>query len=101
MKSDGELWALLFFDNAHAKEDLKIVWKLTGGEGPLSVQAALDDGATAAPIWGPESHGSSNWDRPGEEWGTGFNLPSPGCWTITVTRGESMGEIRLDVLPSQ
>jgi hypothetical protein len=99
MHSDGELWALLFFGEAHVQEELKIVWRLTGGEGPVTVQAALDDGTTAAPIWGPEFHESSTWERPGDEWGTGFNFPQPGCWTLTVTRGDAAGEIRLDVLP--
>jgi hypothetical protein len=29
MKSDGELWALLFFDTAHVNEELKFVWRIT------------------------------------------------------------------------
>jgi hypothetical protein len=98
MKSNGEIWALLFFDKAYAKKDEKIVWKITGTGKQFDIQAQHKDGTIIHPIWGPEYHVSSNWDRPGNEWGTGFNFPEPGCWTLTVTLGETIGEIRLDVL---
>ena|GEM_PF-797195 len=99
MKSDGEVWALLFFEEAHAKEDLKIVWRITGGGKEIIAQAQNENGTIIQPIWGPEFHESSNWERPGMEWGTGFNLPEPGCWTLTLTLGETKGEIVLDVSP--
>lgn len=98
MHSDGEMWALLFFDEAHAKTDEKIVWRITGEGMQLDAQARNEDGILIRPIWGPENHAGSNWDHPGDEWGTGFNFPDPGCWTITVTRGTTTGEIRLNVL---
>lgn len=98
MKADGEMWALLFFDKAHAKEDLKIVWKITGSDEKFTVQARNDAGTVIFPIWGPEDHGGSNWQRPGHEWGTGFNFPEPGCWTLTAVRGAVIGEISLDIL---
>ncbi len=96
-KSAVEIWALLFFDQTQARQDAKIVWRVTG-TGQLTVQAQQEDGTIIQPIWGPEYHGGSNWDRPGDEWGTGFNFPEPGCWTLTVTRGEATGEIRLEVV---
>jgi hypothetical protein len=98
MNSAGELWALLFFDKAHAKQDLKIVWRMTGSSEQFSIQARHADGTVTSPSWGPEYHGSSNWERPGTEWGTGFNFPKPGCWTLTATRGSTLGEIYLEVL---
>ena len=98
MSTDGEMWALLFFDQAHAEEDLKIVWKMTGSGNQLTVQAVHEDGTIISPSWGPDQHEGSNWDHPGLEWGTGFNFPKPGCWTLTATRGTTSGEIRLDVL---
>ena len=91
------MWALLFFDEAHANEDLKIVWRITG-LGEFHAEAQNENGKVILPIWGPEFHVSSTWERPGEEWGTGFNFSEPGCWTITVTSGETTGEISLDVL---
>jgi hypothetical protein len=100
MKSDGELWALLFFDSATANQDLKFVWRITTtgtGQG-FHIEAKNENGKTILPIWGPEFHGGSNWNRPGEEWGTGFNFPEAGCWTITVTSGATIGEIYIDVL---
>lgn len=99
MSSDGEMWALLFFDKAHAKQDVKIVWRITGTGEQFIVQARHEDGTVISPIWGPEPHEGSTWNRPGAEWGTGFNFPKPGCWTLTATRDTTIGEIRLGVLP--
>jgi hypothetical protein len=99
MKSEGEIWALLFFETAHAKEDAKIVWRITGKGGTFEAQAQSEAGVVIQPIW-KDYHGDSNWQRPGQDWGTGFNFPAPGCWTITVTRGETTGTISLDVLAS-
>jgi hypothetical protein len=97
MKSEGEMWALLFFETAHTNEDEKIVWRITGESDGFQAQAESEDGTIIQPIW-VENHGGSNWQRPGQEWGTGFNFPTPECWTITVTRGETTGTISLDVL---
>jgi hypothetical protein len=101
MKTDGELWALLFFNEAHAKQDEKIVWRISGTGGNLTILARNEAGKVISPVWGPEYHGSSNWDRPGDEWGTGFNFPEAGCWTLTVTYGPTIGEISLDVLGAE
>ncbi|RPJ21214.1 MAG: hypothetical protein EHM33_26735 [Chloroflexi bacterium] len=100
MHSEGEIWALLFFGEAHANEDLKIVWRIDAPEPGTEVrfQAQNEEGTVVQPIWGPEYHPDSNWERPGTEWGTGFHFPEPGCWTITVTLGATEGEISLDVL---
>lgn len=99
MKSKGEMWALLFFETAHVGQDAKIVWRITGTDDQFSVQATHADGTSISPIWGPEAHGGSNWQRPGYEWGTGFNFPKSGCWTLAATRGDIKGEIYLEVLP--
>jgi len=97
MDSDGELWALLFFDKAQAGKELKIVWRMTGGGDLFRVQARHEDGTTISPSWGPEYHNSSSWQRPGLEWGTGFNFPRAGCWALTATLGPTVGRIFLDV----
>ena len=101
MKSAGELWALLFFDTAHVNEELKFVWRITftGTDQGFHAEARNENRTTILPVWGPDFHTSSSWQRPGKEWGTGFNFPTPGCWTITVTSGATKGEIYLDVLP--
>ena len=100
MKSEGELWALLFFDGATSNTDLKFAWRIaSSGAGiDFHAQAHNENGKIILPIWGPEYHGGSSWQRPGIEWGTGFNFPEPGCWTITITSGASTGEIYLDVM---
>lgn len=97
MQSDGEMWALLFFDQAQTNKDEKIVWRITGDGMDFSAVAHDESGTVIEPVWGPEYHGGSTWHRPGQEWGTGFNFPTPGCWTIRVARGTTVGEIRLAV----
>ena len=99
MHSGGEMWALLFFEKARANEDAKIVWRITGEGSGFEAQAQSEQGPIIQPIW-KTYHESSTWERPGREWGTGFNFPEPGCWTITVTHGETTGTISLDVLAS-
>jgi hypothetical protein len=83
----GEAWALLFNAHRHA-ERVKIVWRITGS-GPFRITAhnARFD-VPLAPVSGPTEHSSSNWNRPGDEWGTRFVFPHAGCWRIDVTRGE-------------
>lgn len=80
------------------QQEIKVVWRMTGS-GDLSINATGPDGKVLKPEWGPESHGSSNWDRPGDEWGTGWVFPSAGCWTINATRTNGSGYLVLRVGP--
>src|SRR5258708_30563050 len=74
MKSDGELWALLFFDAAHANEELKFVWRITftGAAAGFHAQAKNEYRTIIRPVWGLDFHTSSSRHRPGNECGTGF-----------------------------
>ncbi|OPG04226.1 hypothetical protein B1L11_38145 [Microbispora sp. GKU 823] len=93
----AEVWGLMFAPLPFsAGREVKIVWRMTG-EGPLRVTAALPDGTVARLTWGPEAHGGSTWHRPGQEWGTGFVFPKPGCWEITLTRDRGSGTVWLPV----
>ncbi|MEV0234202.1 hypothetical protein [Nonomuraea sp. NPDC050786] len=95
---NAELWGLLFAPGPPlaSGEEIKIVWRMTG-EGPLRVRASLADGTPAKLAWGPEEHSGSNWQRPGQEWGTGFVFPRPGCWKIELTRTRGSGYVWLSV----
>ncbi|MEO3790963.1 hypothetical protein ABGB14_12150 [Nonomuraea sp. B10E15] len=95
---DAELWGLLFVKKTplHHGDEIKIVWRMTG-EGPLRVKATLPGGAAATLVWGPEEHGGSTWRRPGQEWGTGFVFPEPGCWKVELTRTRGSGHVWLAV----
>ncbi|MEV4618769.1 hypothetical protein AB0J74_08715 [Asanoa sp. NPDC049573] len=102
MRGTGTLWALFFPIQGRsapmvAGEEVKIVWKI-GGTGDFTIKAVGPDGAEATPVWGPTGHGDSTWERPGSEYGTGFRLPAPGCWTFAAQRdsGEK-GEVRVTV----
>ena len=75
--------------------DIKIAWRMTG-KGDLNVDLIDPDGHPKALAWGPEAHGGSNYHRPGDEWGTGFELDQPGCWEIRMSRDASHASVWID-----
>ena len=92
---NAELWALLQ-GNLQAASMLKIVWRMTGN-GTFSLVALGPQGKRIVPSWGPEEHVSSNWNKPGDEWGVGFDFPIKGCWDIHATRGNAEGDVWLTI----
>ncbi|WP_422773250.1 hypothetical protein ACN28C_10180 [Plantactinospora sp. WMMC1484] len=96
----NSLWGLLFprgGPELRAGRDEKIVWRMTGS-GSFHIRATGPDGATVEPVWGPTAHGGSSWSRPGDEWGTGWNFPTAGCWTVRASRsGGATGTVVLRV----
>lgn len=92
--TNATLWALPFERMPFpAGETVKIVWRMTGS-GPLRLDAAGPAGTDPDALqWGPEPHPGSNWHRPGDEWGTGLRFAEPGCWRVTVRRGEGIGAV--------
>jgi hypothetical protein len=97
----GELWALPMGGDGpsiHAQQDVKIVWRMTGF-GDFQIVALGPAGARAPLLFGPDKHLSSNWQRPGEEWGTGFHFPVAGCWDLHATRDSLAGDVWLLVVP--
>ncbi|GHO45059.1 hypothetical protein [Ktedonospora formicarum] len=96
---NAELWALLMPTKPlplHAKQEVKIVWRMTG-TGEVHLKAYTPNGKSVEPVWGPEGHSGSNWNRPGDEWGTGFMFPTSGCWDIHVERTNAAGDVWLNV----
>ena len=47
--------------------------------------------------FGPEPHGGSTFDRPGDEWGTGFRFDQSGCRRIGLRRTGTSGTVWLRV----
>ncbi|MGI5147586.1 hypothetical protein ACQEVC_14620 [Plantactinospora sp. CA-294935] len=96
----NSFWGLLFprgGPGLRTGRDEKIVWRMTGS-GTFSIQATGPDGVTIEPLWGPTGHGGSTWTRPGDEWGTGWNFPVAGCWTVRASRsGGATGSALLRV----
>ena len=91
-----QLWALFFADMPiHPKQEIKIVWRMTGA-GDLHLVAVSPRGIRIPPDWTQE-HGGSNWQRPGQEWGSGITFPVAGCWDQHATRGTSSGDVWLVV----
>lgn len=75
----------------------KFVWRI-GGSGDLTVTVSKPDGTTTSLAWGPEYHSSSNYDRPGDEYGTGVVADQSGCWHLSFHRsGTGKADIWLDV----
>jgi hypothetical protein len=76
--------------------EIKIVWRVTG-DGDLAIEALGPGDTSINPDWGPAVHGGSNWERPGDEWGTGWTFPEVGCWTFEVHRGDSTAQLSVDI----
>jgi hypothetical protein len=91
----AELWGLVFAPvPLPVGEEVKIVWRMTG-DGPLRIGATRSDGTQARRTFGPEEHGGSTWDRPGQEWGTAFVLSKAGCWNFHLARTLGVGDVWL------
>jgi hypothetical protein len=67
------------------------------GSGALRVVAADAQGRQVEPTEGPTPHEGSQWNRPGDEWGTIFYFPDPGCWTIEAQRDSGSGRLVIEV----
>ena len=94
--SGVQLWALFFTEMpVHSRQEIKIVWRMTGA-GNLHLAAVGSGGRGLSPDW-VQTHGGSNWQRPGQEWGSGFTFPVAGCWDLHATRGASSGDVWLVV----
>jgi hypothetical protein len=92
------LWALFFpvGPSLTAGKEIKVVWRMTGS-GDLSISATGPGGAVVMPQWGPESHNGSSFHRPGDEWGTGWVFPVPGCWTVNARRTAGSASLTIRV----
>jgi len=88
----GDVWGP---GDIEPRRGTKVVWRATG-EGAFSVEARGPDGAVVSPFF-QERHGGSNWDRPGDEWGTGWEFPESGCWRFSVRRGNETAEIQIEI----
>jgi hypothetical protein len=97
--SEATLYGLMFTHRppVRAGDEVKIVWRMTG-RGDLSVRFVDPDGRERPLVFGPEPHGSSNYDRPGDEWGTGFLFDRVGCWQIHLERDVGVGDVWIDVV---
>jgi len=89
--AQDSLWALLFLREPRLGADVetKIVWRMTGS-GTFDIEATGPYGVVVEPIWGPDLHDGSSWNRPGDEWGTGWNFPTAGCWTVQADRSNGV-----------
>ena len=99
--TNATIYGLLFPTHegpVRAGDELKIVWRMTG-EGDLSVRYFAPDGRERVLVFGPEYHEGSTYDRPGDEWGTGFLFDTPGCWHIQLQRSVGSGDVWLPVTP--
>jgi hypothetical protein len=101
----GDLWAVELNPNLadpHAAvlrgvmgKPYKIVWRMEG-VGDATFTAIAPDGTRHPPVE-LRAHGGSNWNRPGDEWGSAFDFTQAGCWQIHVERANNSGDLWLRV----
>lgn len=68
---------------------VKAILRVTGS-GDLHLKLTGPDGEDRSLDWGPEPHVSSNYDRPGGEWGIGTSFDRSGCWKLSASRGSTL-----------
>ncbi len=96
----SELWALIQSTTGvppKAKSSVKIVWRMTGS-GIFSLVALNAQGKRLLPEQGPVVHQGSNWNRPGDEWGSIFTFATAGCWDLHASRGGASGDVWLNIV---
>jgi hypothetical protein len=94
------LWGLLMFPHAlpaRVGDQEKIVWRMTG-TGLLTLEAIGPGGTHYRLAWGPDFHQSSNWNKPGDEWGAGYVFTVPGCWDLRAGRGNATADVWIRVI---
>jgi hypothetical protein len=90
------LWVLFEGGVPPVKTDSKLIWRLgTGFHEPLHIDGLGPQGLLLLPLFLQE-HGGSNWNRPGNEWGTGFRFPVAGCWDLHVMGGTAVDRYFVD-----
>jgi hypothetical protein len=77
-------------------EQVKVVWRMTGA-GPLQLSAISPGGKRVALLFGPQLHISSDYDRPGQEWGSGYEFATSGCWHLHAARDDAKADVWLRV----
>jgi len=103
----GDLWAVGFWRNLTSRgrtipailervvgKPFKIVWRLRGS-GDASFTATAPDGAAHEPLELRFHPGGSNWNRPGDEWGSAFVFTMRGCWHFHAERSDNSGDVWL------
>jgi hypothetical protein len=68
------------------------------GEGDLEIAAQDPEETSHGPTQGPTPHSDSNFDRPGDEWGTFFRFPTSGCWQVIARRGATRATLTVRVV---
>lgn len=91
--TEGTVWAL--GGKANTREQFKLVLRMTGS-GELSAAAI---GPKERRIRADEvvPHPSSNFNRPGDEWGVFYSFDRPGCWQLVFERSNIRGLIDIAV----
>lgn len=88
-----DLWVLFLGGPPPVGQEGKIIWKVgMSFDEPVQVVALGPAGQRLQPLF-LQRHATSNWQRPGAEWGTGFTFPSSGCWDLHVTGGKTVGDV--------
>ena len=97
--TNAELWGLIMLTSGIpplANTEVKIVWRMTGSGG-FDIVASGPHGMKVPPSQGPTGHLGSNWNRPGNEWGTVFTFPVAGCWDLHATSANAFGDVWLKI----
>jgi hypothetical protein len=68
------------------------------GAGVPTLDAISPDGTHHRPIWGPAFHQGSNFNKPGDEWGSGYVFTASGCWDLRIIRKPAVADVWLQIV---
>lgn len=93
---DGvEVWGLFEGpDGLRSGQDIRTWWRIDGSR---ELDLVLIGSDREIEVEGERPDPTLAWSRPGDQWVSSITFPRPGCWRISVTRGESHGDVWVQV----
>jgi hypothetical protein len=86
-----DVWAL--FESAEplrSGQAIRAWWRVAGSHALELVLVGADG---EIPVENARPDPTLPWKRPGDQWVSTVTFPQPGCWRISVTRGDAHGDV--------
>jgi hypothetical protein len=91
----SDVWVL--FESAEplrSGQSIRAWWHVAGSH---ELELVLVGSDREIPVGDARPDPTLPWNRPGDQWLSTVNFPQPGCWRISVTRGDAHGDVWVQV----
>jgi hypothetical protein len=90
-----DVWALFETEAPlRSGQEIRTWWRVGGSR---ALELVLVGANREIPVEGARPDPTLPWNRPGDQWLSTIEFPQPGCWRISVARGEAHGDVWVDV----